>query len=100
MGTMTGIEVVKAAKTPHHCSWCAERIDVGASYTRWRYFGDDGPTVVKIHLECKAALDEVRGDPDFEEWCEGDNPRGCNCGHDARCPRCNAKKTPLTAKGD
>ena len=94
MGTMTDIEVVKAAQKAHRCSWCAEKIDAGSSYSRWRYYGDDGPTVVKIHPECKAALDEVNNDPDFEEWCEGDNPRGCNCGHDLGCTRCQAKMTP------
>lgn len=93
MGTMTSIETVKAAQKAHICSWCAERIDAGATYTRWRYYGGDGPTLVKIHPECKGALDEMVGDPDFEEWYEGDNPHGCNCGHHLGCPRCNANKT-------
>ena len=87
------VELVMVARKPHRCSWCAEGIDAGTSYTRWRHFGDSGPTIVKMHPECvKANEDMRREDQTFDEWIEGDNPRGCICGHDPGCSFCNEKK--------
>lgn len=91
MGTATEKETLKARKD-HRCSWCGQKIDAGSTYHRWRWFGDDGPTVVKMHPECEDARIEARNDdPDFEEWCEADNPRGCYCGFDSGCDKCGGK---------
>ena len=91
MGTASEIEIIKSVKKPHQCSWCGERIEVGGTYQRYRWFGDDGAGVVKLHDECKAALDEVvsheRGEYLFSP---GDNGRGCSCGGSNECDWCLA----------
>jgi|688.fasta_scaffold2386605_1 hypothetical protein len=91
MGTASEPETIKAAKKAHQCSWCGERIEIGETYIRYRWFGDDGAGVVKEHPECFDAMNEMI---DFEgeiEFQPGDCPRGCNCGHDAGCKRCADK---------
>lgn len=59
MGTSTQIRSVKAAKKRHRCYWCLENIEAGESYKRYRWFGDDGADVVKMHPECYDAMLEV-----------------------------------------
>lgn len=81
----TDLVLVKVAKKEHRCSWCAEKIEAGESYTRYRYFGDDGASTVKLHAECLDATHELeQGD----EFSPGDNPRGCACGHSRGCENC------------
>jgi hypothetical protein len=100
MGASTAKETVKAKKE-HRCSWCAQKIDAGSNYHRWRYFGDDGPTVVKMHPECEAArIEASKHDSDFDEWPEGGNPRGCWCGFDASCTTCGGKGLVPNVKGE
>jgi hypothetical protein len=77
---------VKSARKQHQCSWCGEVIDTGQPYMRYRWYGD-GAITVKQHPECYAAMNEQI---DFEgevTFSPGDNPRGCNCGHDRDCER-------------
>lgn len=90
---MAEIETIKAAKKQHRCSWCDKRIEVGESYKRYRWFGDDGPSTVKLHHECYDAMHEAAQEEggDFE-FMPGENPRGCNCGFSAGCERCAARK--------
>lgn len=90
---MSDVETVKSAKKRHRCSWCAEGIDAGETYKRYRWFGDDGPATVKMHPECYDAMIELSQEwGDDIEFREGDNPRGCNCGHSRACDRCEAGK--------
>ncbi len=90
---MSDVETVKAAKKRHRCSWCAEGIEAGETYKRYRWFGDDGPMTVKMHPECYDAMLELSQEWGEDiEFHEGDNPRGCNCGHSRGCDRCEARK--------
>ena len=79
-------ETIKKAKKRHRCSWCGEFIEIGDSYERWIWNDGGAILAVKAHPECEDAM--VGGD----EFTPYDNPRGCNCGFDARCERCKAKK--------
>jgi len=94
MGTASEVETVKVAKKQHRCSWCGTKIEAGESYKRYRYFGDDGARTVKEHPECYDAMEELAYEWGEIEFHEGDNPRGCNCGHSAGCERCEKLKTP------
>ena len=81
---------IKSAHKKHICSWCGTRINVGESYIRYRWFDGGDVGTVKQHPECYDAMNELI---DFEgsiEFNEGDNPRGCNCGHSKGCERCKA----------
>ena len=88
----TETEEVKAAKKAHQCSWCGKKIDVGQPYMRYRWFGDDGVSTVKEHPECYEAMNELIDFDGEVLFSPGDNPRGCNCGHDHGCERCEANK--------
>lgn len=90
---MSELEIVKAAKKRHRCSWCAEGIEVGETYKRYRWYGDDGPATVKMHPECYDAMEEMAAEegPGFE-FAPGESPRGCTCGHSRGCERCAARK--------
>ena len=93
MGIASEVETIKAAQKPHKCSWCGTTIEAGESYKRYRWFGDEGVGVVKEHPECYEAMQELIDEAGGEIlFSPGDSPRGCNCGFDAHCPRCNAKK--------
>lgn len=92
MGTATEVETIRAAKKPHRCSWCGTMIEAGESYKRYRWFGDDGADVVKEHPECYEAMEEYVAEEGEVEFHEGDNPRGCNCGHSSGCARCEARE--------
>lgn len=48
-------QTTQTARKTHRCSWCGEVINPGDTYARWRYFGDDGPSTVKMHPECDDA---------------------------------------------
>ena len=90
---MSDVETVKAAKKRHRCLWCAEGIEAGETYKRYRWFGDDGPRTVTMHPECYDAMLELSQEWGEDiEFHEGDNPRGCNCGHSRGCDRCEARK--------
>lgn len=94
MGASTTVERVKVAKKAHTCSWCAERIDVGSTYSRYRYFDGGDAGTVKLHPECEEVLDECcREEGGSYEFYAGDNPRGCNCGYTNGCKKCAERAT-------
>jgi hypothetical protein len=86
MSSSTGLEIVKSAKKIHRCSWCANKIEVGESYKKYRYFDGGDAGTVKLHPECYDAMKEC--DDLDDQFSPGDNPRGCNCGHCQGCERC------------
>lgn len=92
MNQTTPVYIGSSRKT-HGCSWCSELIEAGEGYVRWRWFGGDDPTTVKLHLECEEAMNRlIAEEGGYEiEWTPGQNPRGCNCGYDAFCSRCNPR---------
>ena len=77
MAGYTADQSIKASRKRRVCDWCAEVIEVGKPYIRWRWFGGDTPATVRVHPECKDALgeeaDECGG---VIEFTPGDNPRG------------------------
>lgn len=89
MGTYTQTETIKAAKKQHKCDWCPESIDAGEPYKRYRFFGDAGPAVVKMHPECYDAMQEVADEEGgYLEWTPHESPRGCSCGGAGDCDHC------------
>lgn len=48
------------ARKTHRCTWCAEEISVGQSYSRWITF-DGSAATNKMHPEC---LDAAESDSD------------------------------------
>ena len=77
MNYCTKDKVIKSAKRAHQCSWCAESIEVGGPYVRYRYYSDDGPVAVKLHSECKEACDALATiEQQIIEFRPGDHPRG------------------------
>ena len=89
MGTSTQVESVKAAKKQHRCDWCSEKIDAGTSYKRYRWFGDDGAAVVKMHPECYDAMLEVADAEGGQiEFTPHSSSRGCSCGDSGDCGHC------------
>ena len=60
------------ARIRHRCLWCWQFIEVGETYTRYRWFGDDEPGTVKAHPECyEAILEAAREDGGVCEWTPG-----------------------------
>lgn len=100
MGTSTRVESVKAANKQHRCDWCPEKIEAGESYERYRYFGDDGPAVIKMHPECYDAMLEVAREegPHFE-FTMHESPRGCSCGGCGDCSYCQTHNAALRGAG-
>ena len=82
---------IHKATQEHQCSWCGEIISCDQHYNRYRWFEDGEASTIKIHPECLAAMDELN-DPDMR-FAPGNNPRGCNCGFDRDCERCNSEET-------
>ena len=93
MGFATETETIVSAKKRHQCSWCAERIEIGETYLRYRWYNGSDASTVKMHPECISAMRElIKLEGGYEiEFGLGDNPRGCLCGHDRGCERCAEK---------
>lgn len=75
MGTSSCIDYIKRAKKEHKCSWCGEKILLGESYKRWRWYDSSDVTTCKLHDECF----NVHSDKVTEGECEFslyDNCRG------------------------
>lgn len=71
--------VTHTARKEHLCDWCYEGIEIGARYTQWRWFDNGSASTVKVHAECRAAL-EVDDEVAFDGfWTPGQYRRGCQC---------------------
>lgn len=94
MGTSTKVELHKAAKN-HICDYCGEKIILGETYKRWRWFDSGDASTVKIHPECFDAFLELDSFDQEDGFRMGENPRGCNCGFNAHCDRCSSGKSAV-----
>ena len=66
------------ARKIHRCSWCGQAIEIGMHYKRYRWFGDDGPSTVKMHPECLDYVDDLaRNEWGPIEWIPGEGERPC-----------------------
>lgn len=76
MSQQTQTETVKAARKTHVCDWCGERIDIGTTYRRYRWFQHGGAGTCRMHPECHGAM-ELAADEEggWIEFCPGDNER-------------------------
>ena len=90
MGHASEVREIKSAGKDHVCSWCDEKIEIGQSYFRWRWYDYSDASTCKMHPECYGAMSEVMKDWDYE-FEIGGNPRGCNCGFTSDCGRCNQR---------
>ena len=100
MTATTALETIKAARKPHVCEWCAERIDAGSTYQRYRYFNGREAATVRLHPECNLALEETVRDEGYDyEFMRGENPRGCTCGFSQGCKTCEGRSRPTTREG-
>lgn len=92
-------QTIKAAKKAHRCTWCAEKIQPGESYIRWRYFDGGDAGTSKMHPECdKASARMAREEgPDFE-FMPGDFNRGCTCESGDNCGCRAMSATPPAAE--
>jgi len=96
MGHATETETHKAAKA-HMCEWCWTRVEKGETYKRYRWFDCGDAGTVRMHPECLEACEELVPAGGEIEIYPGENPRGCNCGGWADCPRCHPESTKATA---
>lgn len=92
MSHSTKPETIFAARKWHRCDWCGELIDKGCSYVRWGWFNSGDAATVKVHPACYDAIQECDPQDVNGGWTAGSNPRGCNCGFDPGCERCEEKK--------
>jgi len=94
MSSSTRLKTIKAAKKSHQCSWCAEHIGIAQTYKRYRYFSYGDAGTVKLHPECYDAMKEAHAiEGAGFEFEEGENPRGCICGHSKECSQCESRKS-------
>ncbi len=71
MSAATATETHKACKR-HGCDWCAEAIEVGAEYRRYRWFSYGEVGTVRTHPECFDAMqDAAREEGGWFEWTPG-----------------------------
>lgn len=61
------------ARKSHKCDWCCHHIESGELYKRYRWFGRDEASTVKMHPECYAAMQEaaVFEESGYIEWTPG-----------------------------
>jgi len=79
---MTQIVNVKAAQKKHRCSWCGEAIEIGDTYSRYRYFMDGDAGSVRMHPECLNAMQtEGQETGEWVEWSPYSNTRGLADSH-------------------
>lgn len=79
----------QASRTRRWCDWCGESIEIGERYARWRYYDQGDASTVRTHPECLAAIEETGECVEFDFYSQ---PRGCNCGHDGHCERCQQRE--------
>ena len=71
MNACTATEAHKARKM-HVCCWCAERIEIGEEYRRYRWFSYGEAGTVKLHPECYDAMqDAAYEEGGYFEWTPG-----------------------------
>jgi hypothetical protein len=56
---MLNFEQIQYCKKQHICHWCAEDINIGESYVRYRAFDGGKATTIKLHPECESAVENV-----------------------------------------
>lgn len=52
-------ESKQAARKPHVCTWCGQKIEVGMQYHRERIKIDGDVNTQRFHLECLSALRDL-----------------------------------------
>lgn len=77
MSYTTPTYILKSKKL-HKCSWCGQAILIDTPYFRFRSFYDGDASTVKLHPECKYALDNMDWTC-YDEWHEGQMKRGESC---------------------
>lgn len=92
MSNQTAIETIAHAKKVHRCCWCAEKILIGQSYLRWRFFDGGDAATNKMHPECNSALSRWSIENIGGEWHKGAFTRGCTC-ESGSCPEPTICKT-------
>lgn len=86
MASQTEDRLIKSAQKPHGCSWCWSLIEVGNPYITYRFFDGGDVSTVKMHPECRQALDIViQKERDTVYFTPGDNQRGHYCGGETNC---------------
>lgn len=64
------------AKKQHRCTWCWQFIQPGETYKRYRYYSEGEAGTVKLHPECKTAVDDAAYEEGgFVEWTPGEGER-------------------------
>lgn len=88
MSTQTAAETIQHAKKAHRCDWCAEKINIGDTYERWRWFDGGDAGTAKMHPECANASSKVAAEEGWDfEYYPGMFRRGCGC--DPNDPPCD-----------
>lgn len=86
MPNSSAVRNIKSSRKKHRCSWCPELILPEESYIRYRYYGYEGVGTVKLHPECYSVMEKSL--QTGEEFYPGENPRGCDCGYQPDCEKC------------
>lgn len=97
MSWTSDVQRVKAARKPHRCYWCGERIEAGQPYLRW-FSRSDGPYTTRVHPECEAAWQRaIKLDDEYRYGVhEATHTRGCICDKgDLKCFDCTARAFPV-----
>lgn len=86
------VEHIKSARKRHGCDWCGEAIEIGKSYSRYRYLEPEYG-FAKMHPECFTAMQDAYSDEAFmrniEDGFTSEQPRGCyHDPIDKDCDRC------------
>lgn len=80
MSHCTEVRHIKAARKEHPCTWCAEPIDAGAPYARYRWLGGYDTGTVRMHPECFDAMGDLASREGGQcEFGPGESSRGCCC---------------------
>lgn len=88
MGATTTTQHVTKARKSHNCSWCAQTINKGQPYSRYRWFDGSDASTVKMHPECYAAMERLTIEEGEIEFYPGEHKRGCYCEHGEFCSFC------------
>lgn len=64
------------ARKRYPCEWCGESINIGDSYTRYRWFCHGDAGTCRMHRECLAAMQAAAEEEGgWIEWTPGDQER-------------------------